>query len=578
MAAGARIVHIVVALTPGTRIGPYEIGAKIGAGGMGEVYRATDTKLRRQVAVKILPAALATDPDRLARFQREAEVLASLNHPNIAAVHGLEEAAPSTGSGHAAIKALVMELVEGPTLADRIAQGPVPVGEALPIAKQIAEALEAAHEQGVVHRDLKPASIKVRLDGVVKVLDFGLAKAMEPTGVVSPSMSMAPTITTPALMTDAGMILGTAAYMSPEQARGKPVDRRADIWAFGCVLYEMLTGRRSFDGDDVAVTLGAVIHKEPDWRALPATTPASIRRLLARCLTKDPKGRIADASTARLEIVEATTASGSEAPAPAADSAPVPQSPWRRAAPIVAAVAVTGIATGLGTWTMVRPPSPRPVHLTMAHPVPEFVGGTNSDGNLALSPDGRFIAYVASTSSAVTSSTLPLYVRALDAPESRLLSNAARAPFFSPDGQWVGFVEANSRLSKVALTGGPSVPIADVGGVFRGASWGPDDAIVFATADPSKGVSRISAAGGNGTLRAVGFDLARRREISRGEGSWRRRVGTAQRRPQLGRGVEAARAWELTGSRGAGVRTRESILGLHNVNARPLHRPDTSPR
>ena len=221
---------------------------------MGEVYRATDTKLKRDVAVKVLPSALAADPERLARFQREAEVLASLNHPNIAAIHGLEE---SEG-----IKALVMELVEGPTLADRIAQGAIPVDEALPIAKQIAEALEAAHEQGIIHRDLKPANIKLRPDGVVKVLDFGLAKALEPTGAMSPGMSQAPTITTPA-MTQAGMILGTAAYMSPEQARGKPVDKRADIWAFGCVLYEMLTGKRTFAGDGVPETLARVIERQP---------------------------------------------------------------------------------------------------------------------------------------------------------------------------------------------------------------------------------------------------------------------------------------------------------------------------
>ena len=234
-----------MALSPGTRLGAYEVIAQIGEGGMGEVYRATDTKLKRDVAVKVLPKSLAGDPERLARFQREAEVLASLNHPNIAAIYGLEDSAD--------MKALVMKLVEGPTLADRIAQGAIPVDEALPIAKQIAEALEAAHEQGIIHRDLKPANVKVRRDGTVKVLDFGLAKAMEPAGT-SPSMSQSPTITTP-VMTQAGMILGTAAYMSPEQARGKPVDKRADIWAFGVVLYEMLTGRRAFSGDGVTDTI-----------------------------------------------------------------------------------------------------------------------------------------------------------------------------------------------------------------------------------------------------------------------------------------------------------------------------------
>jgi serine/threonine protein kinase len=264
-----------MALTPGTRLGPYEVTAQIGVGGMGEVYQATDTNLKRAVALKVLPDSVAGDADRLARFQREAEVLASLNDPNIAQIHGLERGAPSTprhSSGQAgpgqAITALVMELVEGPTLAHRIAQGAIPIDEALPIAKQIADALEAAHEQGIIHRDLKPANVKVRSDGVVKVLDFGLAKAMEPPRAMSVSVSQAPTITTPAMMTGAGMILGTAAYMSPEQARGKVVDKRADIWAFGCVLYEMLTGRRAFDGEDVTEVLAFLITKEPDWIAL----------------------------------------------------------------------------------------------------------------------------------------------------------------------------------------------------------------------------------------------------------------------------------------------------------------------
>ena len=245
---------------------------------MGEVYRATDTNLGRQVAIKVLPEAFAHDPDRLARFEREAKTLASLNHPNIAQIHGLEKSGGMT--------ALVMELVEGPTLADRIAQGAIPIDEALPIAKQIAEALEAAHEQGIIHRDLKPANIKVRPDGTVKVLDFGLAKAMEPTGAMSPSVSQSPTITSPAMMTGVGMILGTAAYMSPEQARGKAVDKRSDIWAFGCVLYEMLTGRRPFDGDDVSDTLANVLKIDPDWLVLPSEVPPAIRTLLQSCLTR----------------------------------------------------------------------------------------------------------------------------------------------------------------------------------------------------------------------------------------------------------------------------------------------------
>jgi len=250
-------------------------------GGKGEVYRATDTNLKRQVAIKVLPEAVAADAERLLRFRREAEVLASLNHQNIAIIHGLEK---SDG-----VTALVMELVEGPTLADRIAQGPIPIDEALPIAKQIAEALEAAHEQGIIHRDLKPANVKVRPDGTVKVLDFGLAKAMQPAAAASSSLSMSPTITTPA-MTQAGIILGTAAYMAPEQARGKPVDKRSDIWAFGVVLYEMLTGRRAFAGEDVSSILAAVIQSEPRWDGV----PARVRRLLESCLEKDPKKRLRD--------------------------------------------------------------------------------------------------------------------------------------------------------------------------------------------------------------------------------------------------------------------------------------------
>src|SRR5215831_17788614 len=257
-----------LALNPGTRLGPYEITALLGVGGMGEVYRATDTNLKRQVAIKVLPASVAGDAGRLARFQREAEILAALNHPNIAHIHGLEK---SDGT-----IALVMEHVDGPTLADRIGGGPIPIDEALPIAQQIAEALQAAHEQGIIHRDLKPANIKVRKDGTVKVLDFGLAKAMDQVGASSANVSMSPTITTPA-MTQAGVILGTAAYMAPEQARGKAIDKRADIWAFGCVLFEMLTGRRAFNGEDTAETFANVLKSEPDWQELPADVPPAIR-------------------------------------------------------------------------------------------------------------------------------------------------------------------------------------------------------------------------------------------------------------------------------------------------------------
>ena len=283
-----------MALAPGARRGPYEIIAKIGAGGMGEVYRARDTKLDRDVALKILPAAFASDPGRLARFEREAKTLAALNHPHIAHIHGLEE--------FDGVRTLVLEFVDGPTLADRIAHGPIPINEALTIARQIAEALEAAHDQGIIHRDLKPENIKVRTDGTVKVLDFGLAKALDPTSAATADVTASPTITAPALMTGAGMIVGTAAYMSPEQARGKAVDRRTDIWAFGCVLFEMITGRRVFPGATVSDTIAAVLERSPDWTALPPATPPRVRHILARCLEKDPKQRWRDIADVRIEL------------------------------------------------------------------------------------------------------------------------------------------------------------------------------------------------------------------------------------------------------------------------------------
>src|SRR5687767_10133637 len=285
-------------LAAGTRLGPYEITAEIAAGGMGVVYRARDTRLRRDVAVKVLPDSLAGDSERLARFRREAQVLASLNHPHIAAIYGLEE----TGG----VLALVLELVDGPTLADRIGFRPIPFDEAMPIARQIAEALEAAHDQGIVHRDLKPANVKVRTDGTVKVLDFGLAKAVEPaTALGLPpghDLSNSPTITSPALSTTAGVILGTAAYMSPEQAKGRPADRRSDICAFGALLYEMLTGRRAFKGDDVSETIASVLKDAPDLTVLPGSTPPHIRRLIERCLDRDVKMRLRDIGEARIEL------------------------------------------------------------------------------------------------------------------------------------------------------------------------------------------------------------------------------------------------------------------------------------
>ncbi|HEU5258627.1 MAG TPA: serine/threonine-protein kinase [Vicinamibacterales bacterium] len=369
-------------LTPGTRVGPYEITALIGEGGMGTVWRAHHIALNRDDALKVLPDAFASDPDRVARFRREAQVLASLNHPNIAHIYGLEQAD--------GVQALVMELVEGETLADRIARGKIPVDEALPIAKQIAEALEAAHEQGIIHRDLKPANIKIRPDGTLKVLDFGLARVMEPVGGSSGSMSMSPTITPPA-MTRAGMILGSAAYMSPEQARGNDVDKRTDMWAFGVVLWEMLTGKRLFESATVSDTLAAVLRVEPDWAMLPTNTPPLIRRLLRRCLDKDRKHRLDSASVARLEIEETLTG----AAAVEGSVAPADTLPYKNAAArwmIVAAVLgllVAGFLYALGTDGNASGPSVNavPVVVLMDTSAPRGVydpqtrknSGTNAD-------------------------------------------------------------------------------------------------------------------------------------------------------------------------------------------------------
>ena len=326
------------------RLGHYDVTTLIGEGGRGQVYQATDTKLNRQVALKILPEAFASDPDRLTRFQREAQVLASLNHPNIAQIHGIEETDDT--------RALVLELVEGPTLADRIAQGPIPLDEALPIAKQIAEALEAAHEQGVIHRDLKPANIKVKDDGTVKVLDFGLAKALDTTTQGDPSLS--PTLT--AAATQMGVIMGTAAYMSPEQAKGKVVDKRADVWAFGAVLYEMVTGRKAFPGDDVSDTLATVLKFDPNWDALPANLHPRLREALERCLERDVRNRYHDVGDARVDIQRALTDPSEVVVQPIGGARPGAMVVWIAPAAVLAA-----LIAGVAVWT-VRP-SPAPARL-----------------------------------------------------------------------------------------------------------------------------------------------------------------------------------------------------------------------
>jgi serine/threonine-protein kinase len=463
-------------MTPGTRLGPYEVIAPIGVGGMGEVYRATDTNLKRQVAIKVLPESVAGDAERLARFQREAEVLASLNHPHIAQIHGLERS-------HTII-ALVMELVEGPTLADRIAQGAIPVDEALPIAKQTAEALEAAHEQGIIHRDLKPANIKVRPDGTVKVLDFGLAKAMEPNAV-SPRASKSPTITSPA-MTEPGIILGTAAYMSPEQARGRLVDKRTDIWAFGCVLYESLTGRRPFEGEDVPLTLSNVLQREPDWDAIPREVPALLMTFLRRCLAKDPRQRVRDMGDIRLALDGAFGLAVTATPNAAHQS--------YLARPSSVAVAMIGVmvVTALTTWIVTgRGPAPMaPVTRTSVVLPPTHVPSNFGQRVLAISPAGTHVVYVANQQ---------LYVRALDELEARPLTGTEETspsdPFFSPDGQWIGFYSNRDRaMQKVELRGGAAVRLA-MAQPTNVASWGEDHGIVYG--QEGRAIFRLSETGGH---------------------------------------------------------------------------------
>jgi len=468
-------------LGPGARLGPYLIGATLGAGGMGEVYRATDTKLKRQVAIKVLPQSVACDPERLARFQREAEVLAALNHPHIAAIHGLDE---TDG-----LKALVMELVEGPTLADRIAHGPIPVEEALPIARQIAEALEAAHELGIVHRDLKPANIKVRDDGTVKVLDFGLAKAME-TGVgrresgAGDTLANSPTLTSPA-MTQAGVILGTAAYMSPEQAKGKPVDRRADIWAFGCVLYEMLTGRRAFDGEDVTDTIVAVLSHEPEWERLPSALSPAVRVTLQRCLQKPPKQRLADLQDVRLALDGAFTVPDMAA-ARDADVARVRA--WQRPEAIAAMVLVAAALAVAAVWRP-APPSMSGPTLRLVLPDDDVVPLANS--SVAISPDGSHLVYAGTTSDSDVPS---LYLRALDRSDSTRIPGTERAssPFFSPDGQWIGFVESGAALMRVQVQGGTPVSVATLNRNAVGVTWIQGDRIVAGSSDGLIGVDAVS--------------------------------------------------------------------------------------
>ena len=466
----------------GSHVGLYEILSAIGAGGMGEVYRARDSRLGRDVALKVLAESFAHDSERMARFEREAKVLASLNHPNIASIYGLED---SGGT-----RALVMELVEGPTLADRIGRGPIPVDEAVRIARQIAEALEYAHEHGIVHRDLKPANVKVTVDDTVKLLDFGLAKALE-GDARSMDLSTSPTLSR--MATQAGILLGTAAYMSPEQAKAKPVDRRADIWAFGCVLYEMLTGKQVFAGETVTDMLAAIIRGEPNWSELPATTPMRLRVLLQRCLQKDPKQRLRDIGDARIALEEILSGEAALDASPSVAAIETPSS-WRQSVLWSVVCLTAAVLSGLAVWRLKPAPlaSARPVTRTVIElPMGDQLGATDYPA-VVISPAGNQLAYVA-----VRSGERQIYLRALDSLEARPVpgTEGALCPFFSPDGNWLGFFSGGS-LRKVSASGGVplKLTIANAANSF-GASWGSQGTIVFA---PNVGaLQQVSDAGGS---------------------------------------------------------------------------------
>src|SRR5262245_13191585 len=467
-------------LTTGQRMGPYEIVLSVGTGGMGEVYRARDTKLNRDVAIKVLPELFAADPDRLARFTREAQTLAALNHPHIAQIYGVVDV-PA---------ALIMEFADGEDLSAILARGPVPLHDALAIARQIAEALEAAHEQGIVHRDLKPANVKVKSDGTVKVLDFGLAKALDPAlsgaGPEGPAYKVANSPTLTARATQMGVVLGTAAYMAPEQARGKAVDRRADVWAFGVVLFEMLTGRRAFDGDEPSDVLAAVLREDVDFSLLPAATPAAIRRLVERCLRKERRERLSDMSAIRLDLVEALSGPARDTRAEARP--PAARHSGRRA--IAGTAAVTALAVAGLAWFVLRPTSAVTPPLVQATiPMPADMGLVTSGIEASVAISNTHVAFVAGA-------MRQLFTRALAdaAPIPVAGAISARMPVFSPDGQWLAFFsERERRLKKVAVAGGPPSDLAEDVNWPTGLDWGPAG-IVFT--DRLKGILTIGSDGG----------------------------------------------------------------------------------
>ncbi len=480
----------------GRRLGVYKVLALLGAGGMGEVYRARDTRLGRDVALKVLPNEFSDHPDRLARFEREARALAALNHPHIATIYGVEDVdLPIAPGAPAPVYALVLELIEGDTLAARI-YGSVgrqrgiglPIDDAVTIARQIAEALDAAHEKGIIHRDLKPANIKITPEGLVKVLDFGIAK-LPPGGARDAEGPDQSTITVAG--TREGLIIGTAAYMSPEQARGHTIDKRTDVWAFGCVVYEMLSGRAAFARETITDTLAAVLESEPDWRALPDTTPPGLRRLVRRCLVKDLRHRLRDIGDARLELADVLTTVDADSITAPSGSAQASHR-WRHI--VVGAGLVGLVAAGALLWTSsrpaVEPTSPALTRTTITLPSGQELDTRGGAGPLAIAPDGRRIAYVADVGG-----SSQLYIRSMDAFEPKPIAGTegAQYPFFSTDGEWVAFFAAG-KLKRVAVRGGSPLTICDAPIVGRGAAWGPDGTIVF---DPGNaGLLRVAATGG----------------------------------------------------------------------------------
>jgi eukaryotic-like serine/threonine-protein kinase len=536
-------------LPAGTRVGPYEIVSWLGAGGMGEVYRARDTKLQREVALKTLPDELARQPERLARLRQEARILASLNHTGIAILHGLEE---SDGG----VPVLVMELVEGEALSDRLRRGPLPLREAVKVGHEIAVALEAAHEKGVLHRDLKPGNIRLTLDGRVKLLDFGLAKAVLKAALDSQFN----THTSP--HSEAGAVAGTAPYMSPEQARVQEADRRSDIWAFGCVLYEMLAGKRAFEGATYSDTVAAILDREPDWKALPQETPPALVRLLRRCLQKEKDRRLHDIADARLDLDELLPGPAGGEEVESAVIAHWPPTSWRgllgsRSFWFV----VGGLAVGAGLWVLgtSRPLAERPVvRLAIPLPPPETVAVGYAPA-VAISPDGTKLAYVAARAG-----RSQIYLRPVDREEARPIpgTEGGHVPFFSPDGLWLGFfVDSGGKLKKVPLSGGAPTTLCDAREV-RGASWGSDGTIVF-TRDAASELERVSAEGGTPealtTLDASRHESSHRLpEILPGGGAVVFTVKTEETQP-----------WDDARIEAISLRTRErSVLITGGTNAR----------